>query len=312
MITSTERGLLQKLGYLMLWYIARLATSLLLYGMFTVVFSLTTLAIFRRPVRSLGTWVMFGSTMISFSLAMLYWTSDLAALTMQTWRTLSNGSTGLERYSRGYDDEGPFFVLGRIMDSTVPCLMIINDVIVIWRAWVLCLERRWLIVGPLALLLGTCAAAFTFLGLTSTSAAHTAYVAHQDKVASGLMYAVGALSFSTNVVSTLLIAYWLWDYRKSWNVGVGGRWSHVQTILLMIVESGAVYLLSQIITVVVFNQGSNINTPQAYFETIIWAAYIQSVGMYPTIVLLLIEQKRSFSDMECFVTTLVADSKGQA
>jgi len=71
----------------------------------------------------------------------------------------------------------------------------------------------------------------------------------------------------------------------------------------MIVESGALYFVLQFVTVYLFHKNIESYTPLAYFSTILWAAYVQITAMYPTIVLLLIEQKRSLADMHCFIST---------
>lgn len=123
-----------------------------------------------------------------------------------------------------------------------------------------------------------------------------------EKVTGSLLYSIGALALATNLVSTSLIAYRLWTCRREWNTGFGSRWSHAQKILLMMVESGAVYAAIQLLAVATFDRSIKPGTARGYFKDIVWEGYIQTTMMYPTIVLLLIEQKVSFTDMDCFTS----------
>lgn len=74
----------------------------------------------------------------------------------------------------------------------------------------------------------------------------------------------------------------------------------------MIVESGGMYGLFQLTAVLTVNRPE----PGSFLDciaTVIWEGYIQTTAMYPTMVLLLIEHKRSFADMDCFVSTSIND-----
>ncbi|KAF8054991.1 hypothetical protein FPV67DRAFT_1459468 [Lyophyllum atratum] len=163
------------------------------------------------------------------------------------------------------------FKIDQITVWTRQVLQIVGDMIVVWRAWALCIDHRWAILFPFALLFGTCASSFAFLALTSTLDGYNAYIFDGERVAAALYKAANSLSLATNVFSTLLIAYILWSQHKHWNIIMGGSWSRAQTILLMIIESGAIYGACQ--------------------------------AMYPTIVLRLIDGNRSFTNLHGFSTT---------
>jgi len=72
----------------------------------------------------------------------------------------------------------------------------------------------------------------------------------------------------------------------------------------MIIESGALYFVLQLTTLSVYHKALDPYAILPYYTVILWPAFIQITVMYPTIVLLLVEQKRSMADMECFIPTL--------
>jgi len=311
MIAPLERLQLQNLGNSFLMNIAGIATSTLLYGTFVLLFSLSTIAVLQRRSKSRATWTIFGATVASFLLATLHWTAHVAFFATYIRKALIEGVNGPLDSAYPYDSDERIFSMNQVMNWTLQGLQIINDVIVIWRAYVLCAGHHWAVFGPSLLLIGTCATSFAFLGITSSFWRLEAYYSG-DRVTHDLLYATGALSLATNVLSVMLIAYRLWACRKNWNVALGNRWSHAQKILLMIVESGAVYGLCQLAAMLAIRKGAKSRVPVPgprkpidYFSFIVWEAYIRTTAMYPTIVLLLIYQKRSFADIDGFVATSV-------
>jgi len=241
-------------------------------------------------------------TVLSFLLATANWATTISTLVLFIRNALIRKAliTGMLGFLHGAwpaDFAQRIFILHQIAMWTVPFLMMINDGIVTWRAWVLCTGRRRLMIAPVLLLLGTYTMSFVFLAL----ATHPRLTANRG----GLTYAtaIGALSMATNASSTLVIAYRLWICRKVWSIGLDVGWSYAQKVLLMIVESGALYFVLQLVTIYISNKNIKPYTPLAYISTALWAAYVQITAMYPTIVLLLIEQKRSLADMHCFIST---------
>ncbi|KAG6847592.1 hypothetical protein H0H93_007157, partial [Arthromyces matolae] len=89
-----------------------------------------------------------------------------------------------------------------------------------------------------------------------------------------LLYAAVSLMLANNLTSTSLIAYRLWLCRKLWNTGWGSRWSHAHKILLMVVESGALYAVLQVIVAFLFNRDHELGSPLFFLEDVIWVGYI--------------------------------------
>ncbi|KAF8063415.1 hypothetical protein FPV67DRAFT_242352 [Lyophyllum atratum] len=308
MLTPHERRQLEDLGYWFLRDLAGITASTFFYGIFVLLFCISTSAVLQREDKSRATWAMFGATVTSFLLATLYWTADVADLVIYISATLIEGVNGAADSGWVVASDPRFLPLDQIMNWTLQALQIVNDVVVIWRAWVLCAEYQWAILGPLTLLLGTFATSFAFLGITLDKDKLRAYYASNDNVMHPLLYASGALSLATNILSVLLIAYRLWTSRTSWNFRTNSRWSQPQRILLMIIESGALYGACQIAVLFTLGKADTPPTTGFFLDLIIWEGYIQTTAMYPTIVLLLIEYKRSFADLDCFVSTSLIEA----
>ncbi|KAG6811130.1 hypothetical protein H0H92_008825 [Tricholoma furcatifolium] len=194
-----------------------------------------------------------------------------------------------------------------------------NDCIITWRAWVLCQDRRWLTALPVFLLFCSGATSLTFLICVSYYQGYYDYTIGGPTPGDALIYTTGALTLSNNILSTSLIAYQLWTdptcfrvWRKSWTPGLGDRWSHAQKILLMIIESGAVYIALQLVVAFLFNQDHKLGSASNYVENVAWSGYIHLTAMYATFVLVLINHKRSLSDIECFAATTVCGSNSES
>ena len=166
---------------------------------------------------------------------------------------------------------------------------VVSDAVVVWRAWALFTDERWMLTLPILLLTATTGKApaplrhysvdrstvvtFTFLGYDVRFIRHASSpTAAQPNFLGNLFTARITLSFTTNVVATLLIAYKL-SYvndeslmnsllvesgillltcilRKHRRIvktlGLGKGTSQGQKALLLLIESGAVYCALQV------------------------------------------------------------------
>jgi len=307
MFSDDERRQLANVGYSILVHIAGATSYTYFYGTFVSLFSLSTFFVLSRSDKSRTTWAVFGATILSFLIATLYWAANVSFFAIYIQKAFVEGIEGPLDNGYPYDTDPRVVKTNEMMDWSLQALQMVNDVIVLWRASVLCPNRRWLVLGPLALLLGTCATSLAFLGKTANVNTLESYF-RGERDTHALLYATGALSLATNASSVLLIVYLLWLSRMSWNVGSRSRWSHAQKILLMIVESGAVYGLCQLAAVLSIKREARSRIAIDYFKLVVWEAYIQTTAMYPTVVLLLIETKRSFADMDFVVATSLRDA----
>jgi len=238
MFTLEERRHLQDFGYLLLEHLATITTSTTLYGTSTLLFSLSAFIVLERRVKSPGRSILLCTTALSFLLATAHWAATISTLVLFIRKALIADTLGLLDEAGSNDFARHLSILNAIANWIVPFLMIVNDSVVAWRAWVLCTGHRRLMIGPMLLLLGTYMMSFVFVAL-STDPRFKANTGRKT-------YAIGALSVSTNASSTLVIAHRLWAFRNAWTVGLDAGWSYAQKVLLIIVESGALYFVLQV------------------------------------------------------------------
>ncbi|KAF8063141.1 hypothetical protein FPV67DRAFT_1782710 [Lyophyllum atratum] len=290
-LNPAERKLL---GSWFLRSLAGIATSTLIYGISISLFLLSTYTFTRPRPKALRSWALFSTTIITFLLATVLWAANLAFFASYIQKAFFDGA--FVPIGSGTPRVMSQSVLGFKQILLASGSQMLTDAVVVWRAWVICVGHRQLMILPLSLFLGMCALCFAFLALTSDIAGYNTYLAGGNVHA--LHQAAAGLSLSTNAVT----------YRRFWKFGRGGYKSHAQAVLLMIVESGAFYTALQLATAITFDKQFIDYASPDYFSSLYLVAYIESTAMYPTIVLLLIEQKRSVEQVHYFVSTSIRDA----
>lgn len=177
-----------------------------------------------------------------------------------------------------------FNLVGLLNRGLIPHLnlfqQITSDSVVVWRAWVLCEKHRWIILGPIILLLGTTgtiethlcvpqlltqclATSFAFLGLTFGYEAYEADLFGVSLTPNSLFVAAGSMSVATNATATLLIAVRAWSvcisslcaprlifalrtHLMACKFGNHSLRTRAHSVLLLLVESGCVYCAIQV------------------------------------------------------------------
>ncbi|KAG6905870.1 hypothetical protein DXG01_017187 [Tephrocybe rancida] len=139
------------------------------------------------------------------------------------------------------------FIPVKITVLTRYLLQIVGDVIVIWRAWVLCGGRAMIL--PLLLLLSVCSTTFAYFVLTGNPDGFF----DESAAADHLFVAFLALSAATNMITTLIVGFKAWRHRKMWEFSGKRKKSRAEKTLLLIVESGCVYCVLQKVFIEILN-----------------------------------------------------------
>ncbi|GJE87251.1 hypothetical protein PsYK624_033340 [Phanerochaete sordida] len=187
-----------------------------------------------------------------------------------------------------FGPDGNTLKVDKTVDMLLGMNMILSDMVVLWRAWMLWPRRRiiqgfscLLIAGTLVMLLWTCA---------------------WNIVDGNFPNAVAiCLSWSTNVWSTSLIAVRAWQHRRAMApLGASGSRTRAELALLLLIESGVLYCLFWLLplasSIINFIAPLDMDfvppkgTIGHFYEGIIdlWqGCLIDLVGIYPTAVILL-------------------------
>ncbi|KAF8060812.1 hypothetical protein FPV67DRAFT_1511653 [Lyophyllum atratum] len=268
--------------------------KILLLGVFICLFSRSASILVSRGLALRPTRIMFTITLASFVLVTMYWVSRVGGYAMQIKEILVNSFGTLDdaKVARA-DQKGEALAL--VGNWAAQLLLIISDCTVIWRAWVLYPERRWIMIAPCALLVGTIGTSLACLVLLFTESAHTFGGLQTSPRIAYVFDASLALSLATNAVSTLLILYKLWAHFRLFGPSMGitrNSTSPVLRVMLVLVESGFAYCSLQAMLLIL--EFIPITDFPLYTVDLFLISSSQMItAMYPVIIVVVVSHKRS-------------------
>ncbi|ETW82592.1 hypothetical protein HETIRDRAFT_458434 [Heterobasidion irregulare TC 32-1] len=261
----------------------------LFYGIFVVVILFSTHVLLREKPRTRVKVVMLVTSLCMFAISSAVWTLSLVNL-IKIIKNVGSPDpvTSLDRAFDALNNAGnPLYESIEIIYSINP---ILADGVIIWRACVLWQgNKSALIVVSCFLIAGYAVALFISVGCAVKGIA-------LDNVFCGDMQIVGLVMFlSTNVATTFSIMFTAWRQRRFIvaSLGRSAKRTHAENILVLLIESGALYCL----ICVVFIFCEFIRLPGNIF-VIQWSWPIMThiSGIYPTIILLLVALKKTVWD----------------
>ncbi|KAE9402023.1 hypothetical protein BT96DRAFT_918499 [Gymnopus androsaceus JB14] len=167
---------------------------------------------------------------------------------------------------------------------------LIADIAIVWRAWVLWGENqlmRWMILIMLLLDIG--------IGIAD-SVSDTKATINLNNNAVTLDSLSTALNLTVNIVATLLIAYRAWTHHQSNRAISRNKKTQVEAILLLMVESGAIFGVVQVTYIIssaldIHAAGlSPINIANSFLE----ALYLYSAALNPVALVILIQTGNTY------------------
>ncbi|KAF5371962.1 hypothetical protein D9615_008062 [Tricholomella constricta] len=297
-MSPDERALLQIIGRFILQNFVTLTPIVVLHGIFIMLFPFSTFTLLQRGPASRPTQAMLGTTLIAFLVSSFLCISTVSNNVITIREALFN-STGmldfsiLEKFSKSISKTSSIQAVAFML------IPILNDSVVIWRAWVLYLDRQWIMLVPCAFLFGTIGATVTYLVFDFKFFQSSML----DPVSSDVFKASLTLSLGTNVTATSLIFYRLWGHHRFLRrMGIKqNSTSPVQKILIVLVESGLAYCALQITIIVL----EFISTPTFSFlfaSGALLNVLMLMTAMYPSIVILLVSVQRATAETFIFST----------
>ncbi|KAL1705254.1 hypothetical protein EV121DRAFT_279701 [Schizophyllum commune] len=162
----------------------------------------------------------------------------------------------------------------------------LSDAIVIWRAWVLWRDNR--IVKAI---LSLCMAGSLILPIVEC--VFWVRDAMGEPVPHLMSLMVTTPLLVTNSVTTILVGFQVWYYRRNIKGAIGPwkRSTQVEKVLVLLLESGFAYCLIWAVRLAldVAQSAGRIAIPYA----IITIAYHSTAGIYPTLIILVVAMQRS-------------------
>ncbi|KAL0573554.1 hypothetical protein V5O48_008401 [Marasmius crinis-equi] len=180
--------------------------------------------------------------------------------------------------------------------------MIVGDSVVIWRAWVICKNTRLqkLVWIPITIILVSLAFAIIAMNcLAGNGFVISSSIAIGSRTCQWGEPIAWALSLCTNLSSTTLIAIRAWQHRHFLRANSANvlRNSGGHRILIILVESGFAYCLFWLTQLQLFFPSVQRYDFITFFHDALNAVGDQISGIYPTIIIILVNKQRSLRDV---------------
>ncbi|KAI0656068.1 hypothetical protein C8Q70DRAFT_389906 [Cubamyces menziesii] len=273
---------------------------------FIAVYSILVLETGRLLLRKTRTRVSVYTCIIvfiMFGLALALWMIDIHNLVTVIQMTLL--STSAAPLSDVYNSAvRKTLRLASVEDVVYSYMTILGDTIIIWRVYAFWSHGRekLVLIIPIAFLFGSISTS-TMLGYCAArlGADITLGTYQHPAFCRNIQTASYLTTLTTTGVATLLIGYKAWAYRKSYMEAFGNAPCHTRTrtqkIMLLLVESGVIYMfvfaVQVIMSVPSVNDGIESQPALALALTIYQYCLSLIVGIYPTVIVVLVNSKHS-------------------
>ncbi|KAF7300307.1 hypothetical protein HMN09_00914000 [Mycena chlorophos] len=269
--------------------------------LYTGVFSFAIYSVVQRGLHTLTSRIMLGVLIQLYLTSFTLW----ALNTSDFFRFLHNlffgayppGTALLDRLDDAHASTGN---TGPAEEALFLLNMLVGDSVVIWRVWVIHQRSRLAVAVPITLILLCLGFAITdLICLTSAGFSSETTISSGGAVCANAELIAWSLSLGTNAVCTGLIWVKAWGHRRIMRAAGSTRADRhgssgftVDRTLSLLVESGFVYCLIWLTQIVLFVP-TNYGTAGIYFFFVLGGLGDQLSGMYPTLIILVVNFKRS-------------------
>ncbi|KAI0034499.1 hypothetical protein K488DRAFT_38072, partial [Vararia minispora EC-137] len=279
---------MHRLGLNFLYQMTPVIIVSVLYGIYIAVLVLATQAIAERGLKNSVNATILAILYVVFLFTSALWGIGLVhILSLNHVMLLApNGLSGDALFNR-------YYVLlareTRIMDILFHCQMILGDILVIWRAAAIWHDRRAFVLIPFfwwALMIVSMLinASFCPYGLSSTD--YTNFCHTMD-----ILVPVTSILVNVSVMAL--------TFAKAWHLRAGLRGtlrlrrkrSKLLTLFTLFIESGTLYVIMLTAEVVAASfVPDSLETPAEFIDYLFGASSVQIVGIYPTLMIVVLRQ----------------------
>lgn len=186
-----------------------------------------------------------------------------------------------------------------VQDTLFSVEFSIGDSIVLWRAWTLSQASGntiYIVYLGILLILASFTTSFVFLGCAVQH--HSEFSAEMPALCLNVNLASYVLSMAANGLATCLIAWKTWQHRRLIKASFGdtARRTRVEKVLVLLVESGAIYFALWVAQIFDFLPITSSSTVAGTASIVLSSVGNQLVGLYPTIIIVLVHYQRSLWD----------------
>ncbi|KIY68045.1 hypothetical protein CYLTODRAFT_490120 [Cylindrobasidium torrendii FP15055 ss-10] len=267
------------------------------WAIYLVLFVYATKLQLSRGIRTIPYLIMLTVTLVLFGSSTSLWAMNIAVV-VQKMQGILVDYPDLALRERVDKTNERTLQFGLPMEALFLINMLVGDTVVIWRAWALwqdCGRLRGLIAIPIAFLCVSYGFTVNALNCLAQGDFVQSTIPIGGRLCTWSEPISWGVSLFTNLTSTALIAIKAWKVRRfvKTNCGECSK-TMTERVLLLLVESGLIYCLfwlSQLILFFDFDPSAN----RTYAYDIFSSIGEQLSGLYPTIMIILVNKHRSLS-----------------
>ncbi|KAJ7745451.1 hypothetical protein DFH07DRAFT_924707 [Mycena maculata] len=282
----------------LIYDVVGLVAQTFVFGLFTILISLSTRMLLKRGLRTLTNWVILFLTVYMYLLASAYWGYCIAVVVDRMLAFIAAPPSA--RGTIQVPDHDNVTKWSPLFNAVALINYVLSDGVVVWRAWIICQRRlrKYLWIAIVFLML---TATSVFLTIGFRGAAFMQAPIKDLPEGSPLVSAINvlqisniALSLVSNSTAMAVVAATAWRHRRILRAAFTDEktTSTANQILFLVVESGLLYCVSAITVLV----ASLIRLPHGTLGDLYTPISIQFAGAYPSIVTLLVSTKRSLNE----------------
>ncbi|KAF8141088.1 hypothetical protein K438DRAFT_1878711 [Mycena galopus ATCC 62051] len=255
------------------------------YGIF---FALAVYSIFRKGLRSPAAIVMLGVVVCLYASSVAQWAFNIVTVLKGIHFLLMVPNIPLP--DRPELASVKVVALGLPAETLFMFNMIVGDGVVVWRTWVVYCRRGLAVSIPSLILF----ISFVFAIMDVVCASHDDAVPIPG-ICDYTSFLAWVLSVATNVTCTILVGLQAWRHRKMMRAvhRLPGKRMSAEKVLSLLVESGFIYSLLWLTQLIVFLPFPS-TSPAFYAYAVLKGMGNQMAGMYPTIIIVIVNFQRTF------------------
>ncbi|KAF7358695.1 hypothetical protein MSAN_01208500 [Mycena sanguinolenta] len=295
-LSKVDASILSKYGRDTLQDVVGFTVETALCSVYGVFFALAVYAILRRGLKSRGSIVMLLVVVYLYGTSVTQWAVDFWA-TLQHIHSLFM-TTDVPIPDRVVARDAADDKVAALQEAIFDINLIVADAVQLWFPVYFCSPHLvcppFQLVNYVALMTWACSQFFTVIDITCNI--DLGPFPGADRICPSSSRIVWGFSLGTNVVCTLLIGFKAWQHCKMLKqLGIGGK-THgmsTQNILSLLVESGFIYIFLLAIQIICYDESITPASPWYYFQYILVLMGQQVTGMYPTLIIAIVNFKRT-------------------
>ncbi|KAI0643438.1 hypothetical protein C8Q79DRAFT_1012718 [Trametes meyenii] len=297
MSSTGDAAVLKTVGHDFIRSFVAITVQTFVLGIYAVLVYISGRLLLEKRRAKVSYWTL-GAVLLMFFMAFTLWIIDIHNVVLEVQTILlRNPTESLEdRYTRAVDELRP---MAYAIDILYAFLTNVGDSVIVWRVYVFWSMSRMkaIVLLPLACLLGSITTSFLVTYCATHVGADIEIGAFRNPpFCRRIQTASYIMTLVTTAVATALIAYKAWEHQRRHKEAFGqlSTQTRTQKVMLMIIESGVLYMLFFLWQVISSLKPSLNNNPSVSFGLTVYNFCTSLiVGIYPTIIVILAHSKHS-------------------